>query len=154
MCCLRSSGSVWLATLVCENNHPIKSTLTCQTMPGTESVAKSLKETWQRARGGEGALAPSCRVPHGHDQIPGELFFPFFPRFAAAATRPKHALATLLPKHLCSVLFLVCLFICKCDCLLQNNIHVSEVYCGSTVRISLALLGFRITAHHLYASLL
>jgi len=48
-------------------------------MPGsTESVAKSLKETWQRARGGEGALAPSCRVPHGHDQIPGELFFPFF----------------------------------------------------------------------------
>jgi len=28
-----------------------------------------------RARGGEGALAPSRRAPHGHDQTPGEMIF-------------------------------------------------------------------------------
>jgi len=27
-----------------------------------------------RARGGEGALSPSCRAPHGHDQISGRMF--------------------------------------------------------------------------------
>jgi len=37
--------------------------------------------------------------------------------------------------------------------LLKNNLHVSEVHCGSTVRFSQAHLGFLITAHHLYASL-
>jgi len=35
-----------------------------------------------RARGGEGALSPSCRAPHGHDQISGRMFsltfFQFF----------------------------------------------------------------------------
>jgi len=36
----------------------------------------------------------------------------------------------------------------------SNNIHVSEVHCGSAVRFSQALPGFLITAHHLYASLL
>jgi len=36
---------------------------------------------------------------------------------------------------------------------LQNNIHVSEVYCGSAVRFGQALPGYLITAHHLYASL-
>jgi len=36
----------------------------------------------------------------------------------------------------------------------QNNIHVSEVYCGSAVRFGLALPGYLITAHHLYACLL
>jgi len=43
-----------------------------------------------RARGGEGALAPSCRVSHGHEQIQGEVFkFHFFSIFqlAAAASR-------------------------------------------------------------------
>ena len=38
--------------------------------------------------------------------------------------------------------------------LLQNNIHVSEVHCGSAVRFGHALPGFLITAHHVYASLL
>ena len=37
--------------------------------------------------------------------------------------------------------------------LLQNNIHVYEVYCGSAVRFGQALPGYLITAHHLYASL-
>ena len=40
------------------------------------------------------------------------------------------------------------------QCLLQNNIHVSEVHCESAVRFGQALLGFLITAHHVYASLL
>ena len=31
--------------------------------------------------------------------------------------------------HLVSVLLLVCLYICECECLLQNSIHVSEVCC-------------------------
>jgi len=35
--------------------------------------------------------------------------------------------------------------------LLQNNIHMSEVHCGSAVRFSQALLGYLITAHCLYA---
>jgi len=35
----------------------------------------------------------------------------------------------------------------------QNNIHVFEVHCGSAVRFGQALLGYLITAHHLYASL-
>ena len=35
----------------------------------------------------------------------------------------------------------------------QNNIHVSEVHCGSAVRFGQALPGYLITAHHLYASL-
>jgi len=56
--------------------------------------------------------------------------------------------------HLLSVLFLVCLYICVCECLLQNNIHVSEVHCGSAVRFGRALPGYPITAHHLYAFLL
>jgi len=38
--------------------------------------------------------------------------------------------------------------------LLQNNIHESEVHCGSAVRFGQALPGFLITTHHLYASLL
>jgi len=38
--------------------------------------------------------------------------------------------------------------------LLQNNIHVSRVHCGSAVRFSQALPGYLITAHHLYVSLL
>jgi len=39
--------------------------------------------------------------------------------------------------------------------LLQNNIHcMSEVHCGSAVRFGLALLGYLITAHHLYVSLM
>ena len=37
--------------------------------------------------------------------------------------------------------------------LLQNNIHVSEVHCGSAVRFGQALPGYHINAHHLYASL-
>jgi len=37
--------------------------------------------------------------------------------------------------------------------LLQNNIHVSEVHCGSAVRFGQALPGYLITAHHLYAFL-
>jgi len=36
----------------------------------------------------------------------------------------------------------------------QNNIHVSTVHRGSAVRFSQALPGFRITSHHLYASLM
>jgi hypothetical protein len=36
--------------------------------------------------------------------------------------------------------------------LLQKNIHVCEVHCGSAVRFSQALPGFLITVHHLYAS--
>jgi len=35
----------------------------------------------------------------------------------------------------------------------QNNIHVSEVHCGSAVRFSQTLLGYLITAHHLYVTL-
>jgi len=31
------------------------------------------------ARGGEGALAPSRRAPHGHDQTLREFYFHFFP---------------------------------------------------------------------------
>jgi len=37
--------------------------------------------------------------------------------------------------------------------LLQNNIHVSEVHCGSAVRFGQALPRYLITVHHLYASL-
>jgi len=55
--------------------------------------------------------------------------------------------------HLVSVLFLVYLYICECECLLQNNIHVSKVHCGSAVRFGQALPGYLITSHHLYASL-
>jgi len=42
------------------------------------------------ARGGEGALAPSCRAPQGHDQGHDvfQFFFHFFRR-AAAASRPR-----------------------------------------------------------------
>ena len=70
--------------------------------------------------------------------------------------------------HVCFVPFIVCLYICICESLLQNNnhktkhktillqnnIHVSEVHCGSAVRFGQALLGYLITAHHLYASLM
>jgi len=38
--------------------------------------------------------------------------------------------------------------------LLQNNIHMSKVQCGSAVRFNQALPGYLITAHYLYASLL
>jgi len=38
--------------------------------------------------------------------------------------------------------------------LLQNNIHVSKIHCGSAVRFGQALPGYLITAHHLYASLM
>ena len=38
--------------------------------------------------------------------------------------------------------------------LLQTNIHLSEVNCGSAVRFGQALPGYLITAHHLHASLL
>ena len=63
--------------------------------------------------------------------------------------------------HVCFVLFLVCLYVCVCECLLPNNmrmytskyIHRSEVHCGSAVRFGQALPGYLITAHHLYASL-
>ena len=37
--------------------------------------------------------------------------------------------------------------------LLQNNIHIFEVHCGSAVRFGQALPGFLITAHYLYSSL-
>jgi len=37
--------------------------------------------------------------------------------------------------------------------LLQNNIHMSEVHCGSAVQFGQALPGFLITTHHLYASI-
>ena len=37
---------------------------------------------------------------------------------------------------------------------LQNNIHVSKVHCGSAVPFGQALLGFLITAHHLWPFLL
>jgi len=44
--------------------------------------------TW--ARGGEGALAPSCRVPQGHDHTPLRLLN-FFSKFLlAAATRRQN----------------------------------------------------------------
>jgi len=56
--------------------------------------------------------------------------------------------------HVCFVIFIVCLYICVCKCLFQNNILVSNVHCGSAVRFCQALLGFLITAHHLYASLM
>jgi len=68
-----------------------------------------------------------------------------------------------------SVQFIVFLYIFVCKCLLQNNnhktvakqtiillqnnIHVCEVHCGSAVRFGQALPGLLITAHHLYASL-
>jgi len=55
--------------------------------------------------------------------------------------------------HLVSVLFLVCVHICECECLLQNNVHVSEVHCGSAVRFGQALPGYLSTAHRLYTSL-
>jgi len=55
---------------------------------------------------------------------------------------------------LCFVLFLVCLYVCVCKYVLQNNmrmymsinIHRSEVHCGSAVRFGQALPGFLITA--------
>ena len=53
--------------------------------------------------------------------------------------------------YLCFVLFLVCC-IDACECLLQNNIHVSEVHCWSAVRFGQALPGFHITAHHLWCA--
>jgi len=53
---------------------------------------------------------------------------------------------------LCSILRL--LYRCVCKYLLQNNIHVSEVHCGSAVRFGQALPGFLITAHHLCTSLM
>jgi len=64
--------------------------------------------------------------------------------------------------HLCFVPFLVCLHVCVCECLLQNNMRmytsnqyeVSEVNCGSAVRFGQTLPGCLITTHHLYASLL
>ena len=53
-----------------------------------------------------------------------------------------------------AVLFLVCLYICKCERRLPNNFHLSEVHYGSAVRFGQALLGYLITAHNLYASLM
>jgi len=38
--------------------------------------------------------------------------------------------------------------------LLQNNIHASEVHCGSAVRFGQALPDYLITVYHLYAYLL
>jgi len=63
---------------------------------------------------------------------------------------------------LCLVLFLVCLYICVCECLLENNmrmytsinIHRSKVHCRSAVRFGQVLPGYLTTAHHLYASLM
>jgi len=46
------------------------------------------------------------------------------------------------------------LYRCVFKYLLENNIIVSGVHCGSAVRFGQALPGFLITAHHLYASLL
>jgi len=37
--------------------------------------------------------------------------------------------------------------------LLQNNIDMPEVHCGSAVRFGQVLPGFLITAHHLFVSL-
>ena len=57
--------------------------------------------------------------------------------------------------HLCFVLFLVCLYVCVCECIRRINIHImSGVHCGSAVRFGRALPGYPITVHHLYASLL
>jgi len=70
--------------------------------------------------------------------------------------------------HVFFVLFIICLYICVCECLLQNNNHkikhknnttsiqhhMYEVHCGSTVRFGQALPGYLITAHHLYACLM
>ena len=52
----------------------------------------------------------------------------------------------------CLALSLVCLYICVCECILQNNIHVSKVHCG--MPSSQALLGYHIPAHHLCAFLM
>jgi len=44
--------------------------------------------TWRtRARGSEGALALSCRAPHGDDQISGDLFFTFFSCYSTCGGR-------------------------------------------------------------------
>ena len=64
--------------------------------------------------------------------------------------------------NLCFALFLVFLYVCVCECLLQSNMrmytstntHRSEVHCGSAVRFSQVLPGYLITAHYVYASLL
>jgi len=70
--------------------------------------------------------------------------------------------------HVCFVLFSVCLYTCVCECLLQNsianqnikiillqnNIDMSEVHCGSAIRFGQAFPGYLITAHHLYACLM
>jgi len=64
--------------------------------------------------------------------------------------------------YLCFVLFLVCLYICICECLLQNNMRIytsnqhSQVWgpLQECLRFCQALLGYLITAHHLYASLM
>jgi len=53
-----------------------------------------------------------------------------------------------------SVQFLPCLYICVREFLLPNNIHMSKVHCGSAVLLSQTLLGYFITAHHLYACLM
>ena len=43
-----------------------------------------------RVRGGEGALAPSCRLPHGHDQTREIFLFPrFFSNIAATQQKPQ-----------------------------------------------------------------
>jgi hypothetical protein len=57
--------------------------------------------------------------------------------------------------HLCFVLFLFCVYVCVCECLLHNNMQMyTSVHCGSAVRFGRALPGYPITAHHLYAFLL
>jgi len=63
---------------------------------------------------------------------------------------------------LCFVLFLVCLYVCVCECLLHNDtqmlrqikFHTSRVHCGSAVRFCQAVPPYLITAHHLCSFLL
>jgi len=59
----------------------------------TEKYLISTSTAWRtRARGGEGALSPSCRAPQGHDQISGDLFFfiHLFSKFRLAAAASRH----------------------------------------------------------------
>jgi len=41
--------------------------------------------------------------------------------------------------HVCSVLFIVCLYVCVCECLLPNNNHKIKVSNSQAVRSTLLL---------------
>ena len=64
--------------------------------------------------------------------------------------------------HVCSVLFIVCLYVCVCECVFQNNVQMYTSNQYSWVRgplreglsLSQADLAFFITAHHLCAFLM